>query len=181
MSKFVLESYLLEVINNKEMPENIKLKIIEALLGQDDNVNDEKNKTLLMIASESGQKKVAEFLIANGADVNDSSWPTDYTALMFASKNGHKEVVELLIKSGADVNAKDDHGTTALMWAADFGQKEVVELLIKSGADVNAKDNGGKTVMMLTSSDEMKKVIMKAVKERNEKTNENVIVKDRER
>ena len=65
--------------------------------------------------------------------------------------------------------------------ASECGHKEVVELLIKNSADVNAKNDRGKTAMMLARNDEMRKVIMEAVKERNKKTNENVIVKGMER
>ena len=67
------------------------------------------------------------------------------------------------------------------MLASENGHKEVVELLIKNSADVNAKNDRGKTAMMLARNDETRKVIMEAVKERNKKTNGNVIVKGVER
>ena len=65
--------------------------------------------------------------------------------------------------------------------ASECGHKEVVELLIKNSADVNAKNEFGETAMMLARNDETRKVIMEAVKERNKKTNGNVIVKGMER
>ena len=45
----------------------------------------------------------------------------------------------------------------------------------------DAKNEFGETAMMLARNDETRKVIMEAVKERNKKTNGNVIVKGMER
>ncbi len=115
-----------------------------------------------------------------GADVNAKDY-TGQTALIFVSKYGVKEVVELLIQNGVDVNLKDRYNNTALMWAANYGYKEVVELLILSGADVNLKDTGGRNAIMHAENEEIRKAIIDAVKKRNEKTGENVVIQGFER
>jgi ankyrin repeat protein len=100
---------------------------------------------------------------------------------MCASYRGHKEVVEFLIQKGADIEAKDNDGMTALMKASFMGRKEIVELLIQNGADVNQKNNNGQNAMMRADNEEIKKAIIEAVKKKNEKTGENVIVQGFER
>ena len=150
-------------------------------MGADVNQKNETGKTALMMASIKGYKEVVEFLIQKEADVNqkdDYGW----TALMWTSRKGRNEIVKLLIQKGADVNQKDYYGWTALMEASKRGHKEVVELLIQKGADVNQKDNNGQNAMMRANNDEkIKKAIIEAVKKRNEKTGENVIVQGIER
>jgi ankyrin repeat protein len=86
--------------------------------------------------------ELAKFLIDKGADVNVNSKLDDYTPLHFASMDGRKKVVELLIEKGAKVNFINDLGSTPLHMAAD---KAVAEILLKNGAEVNAKDRWGRT------------------------------------
>ena len=83
-------------------------------------------------------KKIAELLIAEGADVNAKD-EDETTPLHYAAHRDRKEIAELLIAKGADVNAKDEDGVTPQHLAAELGHKEIVELLIAEGADVNAK------------------------------------------
>ena len=134
----------------------------------------------LIEVCENGEKKDVEELIDKGADVNQKDEDGN-TALMRASYWGYKEVVELLIRNGADVNQKDEDGNTALMRASCGGRKEVVELLIQKGADVNAKSVTGDTALIIAKDEKIKKAIIDAVKKRNEKTEENVIIQGVER
>jgi ankyrin repeat protein len=119
--------------------------------------------TPLHWAALAGHNDVAEFLLANGADVNATSnnghvpWYEGkvnghnavtildnnygFAPLHLAALNGHKDVVELLVAKGANVNA--NNGGTPLHRAA--GHKEVMEFLLAHGADVNAKANNGET------------------------------------
>ena len=113
--------------------------------GADVNAKDDKGTykgmTPLCVAAMSGDKEIAELLIAKGADV-DTKHELYGTPLHNAA---NKEIAELLIANSADVNAKDGTGRTPLHWAAFGGHKEVAELLIAEGADVNAKADGGGT------------------------------------
>ena len=71
----------------------------------------------LHLAALNGHKKIAELLIAKGADVNAKGF-NDLTLLHFAAQKGHNEVAELLIANSADVNAKERRGGTPLHSAA---------------------------------------------------------------
>ena len=124
-------------------------------------------------------KKIKE-LIDMGADVNQKD-ETGKTALMEASRRGHKEIAVLLIQKVADVNQKDDYGWTALMWTSRKGRNEIVELLIQNGADVNVKDYKGRNAVMIAKDEKTRRAIIDAVKNRNEKAGENVIVQGVER
>ena len=126
------------------------------------NATGEKLPTPLHVAAWWGQKAVAEFLIAKGADVNakdkaellsaenrysDMGQRAGATPLHLATYRGNAEMMELLIAKGAKVDAGDDGGWTALAWAARWTRKSAAELLIAKGADVNARDNKGLTAL----------------------------------
>ena len=69
--------------------------------------------TPLKLACANGHIKIAELLIAKGADMN-AGGNEGGTALHGAAIGGHKEIVELLIEKGADVNAEGNEGGTPL-------------------------------------------------------------------
>jgi len=89
---------------------------------------------------------IAEFLVAQGAEVNTKSGD-GCTPLHVAAMFGPKEIVKLYLEKGADVNARQEGlrstkhrtGATPLYWALQRRDKDidVVELLIEHGADVN--------------------------------------------
>jgi cytohesin len=100
--------------------------------GMDVNAKDEDGFTPLHQAALGGHKKIAELLIAKGADVNAKTKKAGQTPLHSSAFFGHKTVVELLIAKGADVNAKGS-GTTPLDLAIINGETEIADLLRKHG------------------------------------------------
>jgi ankyrin repeat protein len=62
-----------------------------------------------------GALQLTDFLIENGADVNECSTGFEYeTAIQAASVSGHEKIVRLLIDKGANVNATGGICETAL-------------------------------------------------------------------
>ena len=140
--------------------------------GADVDFRNQQGFTPLHVAAQEGHNKVAELLIAKGANVNTSGRLIGTTPLDSAALLGHKEMVELLIDSGADINPQIITGETPLQRAEQRGhsaiaeilrkhggkagevtlqlailkgQKDVAKSLITGGADVNAKGLLGRT------------------------------------
>ena len=140
--------------------------------GADVDFRNQQGFTPLHVAAQKGHNKVAELLIAKGANINTSGRLIGTTPLDSAALLGHKEMVELLIDSGADINPQIITGETPLQRAEQRGhsaiaeilrkhggkagevtlqlailkgQKDVAKSLITGGADVNAKGLLGRT------------------------------------
>ncbi|MBC8094846.1 MAG: ankyrin repeat domain-containing protein, partial [Akkermansiaceae bacterium] len=106
--------------------------------------------TPLHSAAYKGQLTVAQFLLANGADVEarDRQWG-GRTPLQYAAGAGHKAMVDLLLSKKANVNSADNTGNTALHLAVVNGFRSVVEVLVAGGANVNAQRRTGVTPLHL--------------------------------
>ena len=122
--------------------------------GADVNRKDKRGGTPLFHAVIKPDTAVAEYLIAQGADVNgrvfDGNGGASYqymTPLHSALRIGYLDMVSLLIVNGADVNAMYQSGIRPLHHASALGQKAVVELLLAYDADVNAKNKKGRTAL----------------------------------
>nr|MBP7636226.1 ankyrin repeat domain-containing protein [Candidatus Ozemobacteraceae bacterium] len=70
-------------------------------------------ETPLHCACASGQKAVAEFLLANGADLKASDGE-GMTPLHHAATATEPGVISLLLAKGAEVDARDNEGVTPL-------------------------------------------------------------------
>lgn len=113
-----------ELINNEDL---------EALL-----LNNDANKTGLLLASWLGRSSIVKFLIDNGADV-DTSDTNGRTPLHLATYAGKYECVKILLDAGAQVNAWDlTHSVTPIHCAASRGHLSCLKILIQKGAEVNA-------------------------------------------
>ncbi|KAL7625197.1 hypothetical protein AAE478_004412 [Parahypoxylon ruwenzoriense] len=91
------------------------------------------NKTPLLVAIESRNKSLVQFLIERGADV--------------AVETSSLDIIQLLLQHGADVNGKPAgfEGGTALQFAAKGGDCNIVAILLDHGASLYASPSfGGK-------------------------------------
>lgn len=91
--------------------------------------------SLLYVAAQNGRLNVVKKLLANGADINSSTYNTP-TPLYIASYNGYYDVVKELLKSGANVKADYHTGVSPLVAAAKNRHIEIVKLLRNHGADL---------------------------------------------
>jgi len=94
------------------------------------------------------QKSVVQYLVENGADVNQFNIDGE-TPLLIRSQYGYLQVVQHLLEYGADVNRENNHGTTPLFMSSLHGHLQVVEYLIQNGADVNVGRNDGYTPLCI--------------------------------
>lgn len=88
--------------------------------------------------------EVAEILISHGADANRRN-ENGETHLHIAIENNNIKIIEFLISRKVKINAKDFNGMTPLHYAVRGRRKEAVELLLAHGADINATNKNGET------------------------------------
>jgi cytohesin len=86
----------------------------------------------LCVAAEQGNREMAELLLARGADAN-GFWGVRDTPLSCATRAGKVEMVRFLLARGAEI--KKSHAL--LHEAALHGRRDVAGLLVSKGADVN--------------------------------------------
>ena len=133
--------------NDSTDPENQEIQRIQTMIqNSPDLINAAapgEGGTPLTKAARNGWAKVANYLLAHGADVNANN----SEALFSATQAGNRTMVELLLNHGADINASDLKywGETSLYIAAENNFPAVVEVLLANKADVNAKSSSSKT------------------------------------
>jgi len=104
----------------------------------------------LHLAAFFGHTKVAELLLAHGADVGARSRNANgNTPLHAALAGNHKFVAGLLVGAGSDVNAADAAGWRPLHLAAANNNLDAIKALVAQGADVGAANGEGKTPLSL--------------------------------
>jgi len=98
-----------------------------------DERDDNYEFTALHYAARFGTAKVAEVLIAHGADIKaKDKW--SYQPIHWAAYHDQPEIIELLIAKGSDVNVKTSLGQTPLELAKPRRNTASIEVLLKHGA-----------------------------------------------
>jgi hypothetical protein len=85
-------------------------------------------QTILMLAAQHGQTKVANVILEHGANPNLRTWD-GWSALMIAVSHGHAGVIRLLIDAGANIEYMDGHGESALTLAISAGYQDIASIL----------------------------------------------------
>lgn len=106
---------------------------------------------LLRTAALSGQKDAVEFLISQGADVNDKGFiemtPLAHMA-MYGTRNDEKcaEVATVLIAHGAAVDPVDGYKATPLLHAVESQKSQLARVLLEHGASQMTRYVGAQSV-----------------------------------
>ena len=79
-------------------------------------------------AVQSGDEQAVSALLANGADVNETTGGGQ-TALILAVIFGHTNLVKILMRAGADPHLRDNLGLDAIEWAQRRGLTEALAIL----------------------------------------------------
>lgn len=95
-------------------------------------------RTALMLATEIGNRQIAQLLIDAKANVNAKN-REGVTALFLAAKEGRLEIADLLIANKAKTKMKTKSGWTPLMVSIRYGRDELTGLLKKAGASLKVK------------------------------------------
>jgi ankyrin repeat protein len=123
--------------------------MVELLLDKDVDINvtNYTGDTPLHEAASHGHRKMVEFLLQNGAELEMRD---DYRQTALHKAVGAKHhILRLLVNRDADVLAKDMYGKTVLHLAAEAGLKEDVHFLMGHGAATDGRDGNGRTAQDL--------------------------------
>ncbi len=95
---------------------------------------DDGNTPLMTAAAHRNNKKIAEMLIEQGADVQKTD-REKRPPLAIAAETGNEKVIETLLDHGARIDRRSGDGRTPLMHAVRRGQLNAVDTLLNAGAD----------------------------------------------
>jgi uncharacterized protein len=83
-------------------------------LSSDEQIGVQGGFTALHYAAREGHLETAQFLLDNGADINQASGGDQSSALLVAAINGNYDVAKMLVERGADPNLLSDDGAGPL-------------------------------------------------------------------
>lgn len=111
---------------------------------------DKRGGTPFDSAAITGQVAVGRFLLAMGANKNNTDYSFGNSPLFAAISSHQCEFLEMLLDVDADIQHKNHSGSTLLHWAARWGDVRTIDLLMKrrehlSKIDVGHMDNAGNT------------------------------------
>ncbi|PSN58496.1 hypothetical protein C0J52_00816 [Blattella germanica] len=128
-------------------------KVMEILLEFQCNVNLKalKGLTALHIALKERHPHCINFLLKNGACVNDKDLRFQMSPLHYAAYYDVPDSIPLLLRRGAIIKEKDNLGRTALHLSAITGHTMCLRMLLSYNANLTLKTNTGRTALHLAS------------------------------
>ena len=109
---------------------------------QDLEMGDCTGATLLWHAAFLNRRKVVEWLIGRGANINTQD-ENGFSALHIATQEKHIDMVSYLLQNGANVNIQDKFGNTPIMRTDRSTPPELLRILLENGTDVDIKNIAG--------------------------------------
>ena len=166
----IINELLIMITQYSETTSNIEAIKLLIELGADINYKDKNNYTALHYSCifPMGRLEIIEFLIKNGANVNNKSGflRTPLMVLLFNPQFDHDlKIMTLLISKGVhsdsirngmqscnQINYRDIHGYTSLMIYIKNNQPkkiryDIIKLLLDNKADIYIKTNQGKNIL----------------------------------
>ncbi|XP_057318711.1 ankyrin-1-like isoform X2 [Microplitis mediator] len=114
---------------------NADRKLLRLILNKPAKFDDEEFEETPLV--ESGNMKMVELLLKNGAEVNAIN-DSGETFLIVAVKKDSLELVKILINAGAQVNLSNDENYLPLHWAVRRSNYSTTKYLIEQGAEINS-------------------------------------------
>ncbi|HEU4963043.1 MAG TPA: ankyrin repeat domain-containing protein [Bacilli bacterium] len=116
--------------------------------------------TALGLAAFLGHEEIVEYLLEQGAPVNEASRnPFQVMPLHSAVARGSVRIAEMLLQAGAQVNAKQESGFTPMHEAALQGNVEMANLLLAHGADASLRKDDGETPLDVALAKDKQEVV----------------------
>ena len=108
--------------------------------GANVHARDLDGRSALYLACTAGHMQLAEFLVAQGANVDETFGKRQQTLLHWAAEQSSTGIATFLISHKANVNAQQSDGSTPLLLAAKHGHHYLVQLLLKHDALVSPRN-----------------------------------------
>ncbi|GAB2527931.1 ankyrin repeat domain-containing protein [Rufibacter soli] len=116
--------------------------------GTDVNTTDSQKRSLLLLATQNNDLKMAELLVSHGADVNQQDDIKD-SPFLYAGASGYTELVKLYLEHGARFDIFNRYNGSALIPACERGHLPVVKLLANTpGFPIDHVNRLGWTALM---------------------------------
>lgn len=129
----------------------LKMCVLLLKLGANPNKATTYNKnTPLIVACQNGYSKIAEVLIAYGADINLCNVESARAfSIICDSSQGNEELLYLFINNeNVNVNEQNDSGMTPLMHSVTWNRIDFIKELLRKKADSNIEDSNGWNALM---------------------------------
>ncbi|KAG4095964.1 ankyrin repeat-containing domain protein [Neocallimastix lanati (nom. inval.)] len=117
--------------------------------GADVNKKNEDNNTPLYYSIYNKKPKIIEYLLNQGARINEVIGDKNETALFYAIRMCNVTIIRFLINNGADINHKNKDGNIPLSYISSYDKKkfELIEELINDDTDFEQLNtNEGKSL-----------------------------------
>ena len=112
------------------------------------NKTDSQKRSLLLLATHNNDLKMAELLVAHGADVNQQDVLKD-SPFLYAGASGYTPLVKLYLEHGARFDVFNRYNGSALIPACERGHLDVVKLLANTkGFPIDHVNRLGWTALM---------------------------------
>lgn len=136
-----------------------KSEVIQLIKGMNINAVGQDECSLLMTAAWHGQTAIAQYLLDQGAAIEQED--AHYrTALIHGADKGHQGVVKLLLERGADINKVDEQSCwKPIDYAAARDRIEVVKIMLALKGDFINKEDRQKASKK-TKNHEIKKLLL---------------------
>ena len=125
------------------------VEAIKGFLAKDNKIGDQNKNgySILHIAARTDQTAVAEFALANGADINLRS-NSKKTPLHYTAQYNQLAMAKLLVEAKADLAAKDKKGRTALDLATGEAKREMANYLRVVGVMSKSDEAAAKSIFV---------------------------------
>ncbi|MGN7886228.1 ankyrin repeat domain-containing protein [Dyadobacter sp. 22481] len=142
--KIMQQEYIIKLVGRNDV-EGVKKALDK---GANVNTQDEKQRSLLLLAVIEKRAEMATLLTERGADVNLQDNIQD-SPFLYAGATGQTELVKLFLAHGARFDVFNRYNGTALIPACERGHVETVKVLVGTrGFPINHVNRLGWTALM---------------------------------
>src|SRR5690606_12194430 len=147
--------------------------------GADVNAAQGDGMTALHWAAERDNVRMAEVLVAAGADLEPTTRIGGYVPLHVAAREGNEAMVRWLLEAGAPVDRlTTETRATALHMAASAGDPAVVAALLEHGADPNVAEEHWQQTPLVFAAAENRAEVIRLLLDRGADPNVTTYVRD---